>query len=327
MAGFVECDLEGHGIEIMLGFRLRARHYRLMNSSITSYDSVWIVGCGDIGRRVAALWRGQANEIIGIVSCEPSARLLNRVGISSAQCNLDDLEPVLPELQASTLVYYFIPPPSSGVIDHRCQHFLASLAIQLVKPKRIIAISTTGVYGDCAGDLIGEDQPVKPKADRAKRRFDMESQLKVWCERNNVPLIILRVGGIYGPRRLPLNRIKQGVPVLKEALAPKTNRIHEDDLAQVCVAAAHSQHDFRIYNVSDGTDSNMTEYFFTLADHFGLKRPPALEWEQAEQEISKGMLSYLKESRRIDNSRMLAELDIKLRYPNLEAALEEIKKD
>jgi len=114
--------------------------------------------------------------------------------------------------------------------------------------------------------------------------------------------------------------------VLKEELAPKTNRIHEDDLAQVCVAAADSIHHFRIYNVSDGSNSNMTEYFFALADHFGLARPPALDWEQAEQEISKGMLSYLRESRRIDNSRMLSELGIKLRYPDLVAALKELDK-
>ena len=306
----------------MLGFHPGARHYRLMNSPNTSYGSVWIVGCGDIGRRVAGLWQGQVADITGIVSCARSAELLDRLGISPAQTNLDDLEPPLPELPASTLVYYFIPPPPSGIDDRRCQHFLASLSIQSVKPKRIVAISTTGVYGDCSGELISEDQPAKPKADRARRRFDMENQLKKWCERYNVPLILLRVGGIYGPKRLPLKRIEQAVPVLKEELAPKTNRIHEDDLALICVAAASSLHQFRIYNVSDGTNSNMTEYFFTLADHFGMARPPALEWEQAEQEISKGMLSYLRESRRVDNSRMLAELDIKLRYPTLESALQ-----
>ena len=305
----------------MLGFHPGARHYRLMNSPNTSYGSVWIVGCGDIGRRVAALWNGKVDDITGIVSCAPSAAILTQLGIPSALTNLDDLEPPLPDMPASTLVYYFIPPPSSGIDDRRCQHFLASLSIQAVKPKRIIAISTTGVYGDCAGELIDEEQAVKPKTDRAKRRFDMESQLKKWCERFKIPLILLRVGGIYGPRRLPLKRIEQAVPVLKEELAPKTNRIHEDDLAQICVAAASSSHDFRIYNVSDGSNSNMTEYFFSLADHFGLARPPALDWEQAEQEISKGMLSYLRESRQVDNSRLLAELDIKLRYPTLESAL------
>ncbi len=306
----------------MLGFQLIARHYRLMNSINTSYGSVWIVGCGDIGRRVAGLWLSSVDEMTGIESCAPSAAILARLGIASAQCNLDDLEPRLPEMSTSTLLYYFIPPPAGGIKDTRCQHFLASLSVQLVKPARIIAISTTGVYGDCGGELIDEDQLPRPKVDRARRRFDMESQLKIWCERYNVPLILLRVGGIYGPRRLPLKRIKQGVPVLKEKLAPKTNRIHEDDLAQICVAAANSTFDFRIYNVSDGSHSNMTEYFFTLADHFDLPRPPALDWEQAEKEISKGMLSYLRESRRIDNSRMLSELDINLRYPTLESALQ-----
>jgi nucleoside-diphosphate-sugar epimerase len=163
--------------------------------------------------------------------------------------------------------------------------------------------------------------------DRAYRRYDMESQLKHWCEQHNVELVILRVGGIYGPKRLPLKRIRAGTPVLLESLAPKTNRIHEEDLADICVAAAKVDTHFRVYNVSDGTDSNMTEYFFKLADHFKLPRPPAVDWQEAEKTISKGMLSYLKESRRVDSSRMLKELDIKLRYPNLEAGLSEIDPD
>jgi hypothetical protein len=111
---------------------------------------------------------------------------------------------------------------------------------------------------------------------------------------------------------------------LHEELAPKTNRIHEQDLADICVAAASVNENFRIYNVSDGTDSNMTEYFYTLADHFKLPRPPAVGWEEAEQTMSAGMLSYLKESRRVDNTRMINELKIKLRYPNLEKGLAEL---
>jgi len=299
-----------------------------MNSTISSYDSILIVGCGDIGRRVARLWQAHSSmgiaSVMGIVSCVPSATVLTTLGIQAAECNLDDLEPILPEISPSTLLYYFIPPPSTGVYDSRCQHFLASLSIQPVPPKQIVVISTTGIYGDCGGELINEEQTPKPKADRAKRRFDMERQLKKWSERHNVPLCILRVGGIYGPRRLPLKRIQQAVPVLKEDLAPKTNRIHEDDLAQVCVAAAHSSHKYRIYNVSDGANSNMTEYFNCIADHFGLARPPTLDWAQAEKRISSGMLSYLRESRRIDNSRMLDELDITLRYPDLITALQDM---
>ena len=297
-----------------------------MNLPISSKVSVWVAGCGDIGQRVALLWQAQSAQVLGLVHSDASVERLQQAGINAVSCDLDMHDLALPPLAENTVIYYFIPPPSSGVSDSRCSHFLNALSQQEQKPQRIIAISTTGVYGDCEGNLIDEEQTPRPKADRALRRFDMEQQLKAWCERNHVALIILRVGGIYGPARLPLERIKQGVPVLKEELAPKTNRIHEDDLARICVAAVGSEHAYRIYNISDGSNSNMTEYFFTLADHYGLPRPPAVDWQQAEQKISAGMLSYLRESRRIDNTRMLKELNIKLLYPDLQTALQAMDK-
>ena len=76
-----------------------------------------------------------------------------------------------------------------------------------------------------------------------------------------------------------------------------------------------------MYNVSDGTQSNMTEYFNTVADFLKLPRPPTIDWEEAEQSLSAGMLSYLKESRHMDNRRMLEELGVELQYPTLEAGL------
>jgi len=295
-----------------------------MNTQITPYENVIIVGCGDIGQRVAQRWQVRGVTVTGIVASEVSLKSLELQGVKSYQLDLDESEPNFPDATDQSLLYYFAPPPAKGVEDSRCQHMLSTLSNQKLIPKRIVAISTTGVYGDCAGDVINEDQIPNPTADRARRRHDMENRLRDWCESHATELVILRVGGIYGPQRLPLKRIQQGVPVLEESLAPKTNRIHQEDLADICVAAAKVDTAYRIYNVSDGTDSNMTEYFYTLADHFHLPRPRAVDWAEAERTMSAGMLSYLKESRRIDNARMLAELGIILRYPTLEIGLSEI---
>jgi nucleoside-diphosphate-sugar epimerase len=298
-----------------------------MNTQITPCENVTIVGCGDIGRRVAARWQQQGASVTGLVVSERSKNKLELQRVKSEIVDLDQPGQPIPAITSQSLIYYFVPPPARGVKDTRVQHLLKNLSEQAIRPSRIVAISTTGVYGDCGGNKVTEEQTPNPMVDRARRRFDMESQLKDWCEQHDVVLVILRVGGIYGPDRLPLKRIREGVPILHEELAPKTNRIHEEDLADICVAAATVDTKYRVYNVSDGTESNMTEYFFKLADHFNLPRPPAVDWQEAERTISKGMLSYLRESRRVDNSRMLNELDIKLRYPNLEKGLSEIDPD
>lgn len=292
-----------------------------MSAKGVMYREVCIAGCGDIGQRVAKLWQARGAAVMGIVASSASVTRLASQHIPGALSDFSDKHPTLPTLGEKTLLYYFAPPPSNGVEDMHCRHFLLALTAQAARVSRIVAISTTGVYGNCEGERVTEERAPNPQVDRARRRLHMEHQLRAWCDAHHVALIILRVGGIYGPGRLPLQRIRDQVPVLLPALAPSTNRIHADDLAQICVAAADVAQRYRVYNVSDGTDSNMTEYFFTLADYFHLPHPPAVDWETAEKTISKGMLSYLRESRRVDNSRMLSELHIQLKYPDLLAGL------
>jgi nucleoside-diphosphate-sugar epimerase len=187
--------------------------------------------------------------------------------------------------------------------------------------RRIVYISTSAVYGDCQGAWITETQPLNPATPRGHRRQDAEQQLLAWCRAQATEWIILRVPGIYGPGKLPLERLRKGTPVLREEDSPYTNRIHADDLAAICVAAMYSPISNTVYNVSDGQPGNMTDYFFRVADAAGLPRPPVVNREEAQTVLSPGMLSFLQDSRRIDNSKLLRELGIELQYPDLAAGL------
>ena len=289
-----------------------------MNPAVPDPSSVLIIGCGDIGRRVAARW--QTVPVCGLVSSAASAQQLQTAGITPMEANLDDPATLKDLPLANALVYYFAPPPATGTTDPRMGHFLATIDPAHL-PSRIVYISTSGVYGDRGGEVVNEDTPPNPQVDRARRRYDAEQQLRRFGQEYEVAVVILRVGGIYGPGRLPRKRLEDRIPIIHEHLAPSTNRIHAEDLAQICVAAARRGRADTVYNVSDGTDSNMTEYFNTVADFLKLPRPPTIDWEEAERTLSTGMLSYLKESRRMDNRRMLEELGVELQYPTLEAGL------
>ena len=297
----------------------------MAQSNTTYYPQVYIAGCGDIGVRVARRWQQQRMTVTGIVRSDSSVQQLNAQELPALACDFGLTACCLPALAPASLIYYFVPPPAAGQHDSHCRQFLHCLDQQGVTPLRIVAISTTGVYGDRGGELVSEEAPPNPQVDRAYRRYDMECQLRAWCEQHGVDLIILRVGGIYGPGRLPLERIRKGIPILQQALAPKTNRIHAEDLAEICVAAARVDKRYRVYNVSDGSDSNMSEYFLTLADFFKLPAPPQVDWAEAECVMSPGMLSYLRESRRVSNARMLQELDVTLKYPDLKTGLASCK--
>jgi nucleoside-diphosphate-sugar epimerase len=168
---------------------------------------------------------------------------------------------------------------------------------------------------------VDEDRPARPEADRALRRWDAEQTLQCLRASAATTLVILRVAGIYGPGRLPLERIRAGLPLVRPEEAPWSNRIHADDLVSTCVAAMDYGADGAIYNACDGNPSTMTDYFFQVADAAGLPRPPVVPLGEAEGQLSAGMLSYMRESRRLSNRRLVKELGVKLRDPTLAQGL------
>jgi nucleoside-diphosphate-sugar epimerase len=283
-------------------------------------NAVLIVGCGDVGRRVASLLQSAGRSLTCIVRRNESLNTLLAAGFD-ARCTDLDLPGSIASLASGFAeIYYFVPPPSGGEFDLRMSAFLQGLHSE-APPRRIVYISTSAVYGDCGGAWITEEQPLHPTTARGRRRLDAENQLMAWCRETGCEWILLRVPGIYGPGKLPLKRLRQGLPVLREADAPYTNRIHVDDLAAICVAAMSSCHRNTVYNVSDGHPSNMTDYFFRVADAAGLPRPPEVSREEAQHVLSSGMLSFLNDSRRMDNTRLLEELKISLQYPELDTGL------
>ncbi len=283
-------------------------------------QDVTIIGCGDIGSRVGKELLAQGKTVLALARSEEHLRLLQEEGFATLQGDLDHQEdtPEIP-LHGSD-VFYLTAPQGGGRSDYRMLIFCRKLSAQN-KPRKLVYISTSGVYGDCGGAVVTEETPVNPQTSRAQRRVSAETQLREQAERLDFELVILRVTGIYGPKRLPVARVMQGHPVLQPEEASFTNRIHSLDLVQVCLAAMEKGAGGDIFNVSDGQESTMTDYFTAVADLHGLTRPKQISMAEAEQEMNPLMLSYLKESRRMDNRKMKEKLGIELLYPTLEAGL------
>jgi nucleoside-diphosphate-sugar epimerase len=296
----------------------KALHSLRFRQSGKRMNAVLIIGCGDIGRRVAGALPGVA--VTGLVQTATSAGKLRSLGIDARQVDLD-ASPSVAQLPASGReVYYFAPPPSRGDSDTRVAAVCELLQGDNL-PTRVVYISTSAVYGDCAGAWIDEDAPLRPGTDRGRRRLDAERRWLRWSEQTGVPVVILRVPGIYAHDRLPVKRLRDALPVLAEADSPFTNRIHADDLARVCIAAMRQGQSGEAYNVSDGHPTTMTDYFNQVADRLGLPRPPVVPRAEAERVLSASMLSFLGESKRLDNRRMCQRLGVQLMYPDLAAGL------
>lgn len=282
-----------------------------------------IVGCGDVGRRLAHRAMGRGEPIEAIVRRPESAAALTEQGLAAMALDLDGPVELTGHQAQQRHVFYLAPPPSDGVLDPRMGTFLD--ALPNLPGRRIVYISTTGVYGDCAGAWVDETRPAAPQVDRARRRCAAEQRLQAWRAAGNGEIVILRVAGIYGPGKLPLARLRQQVPMIAAADAPWTNRIHIDDLVAVLEAAMARGGDGEVYNVSDGRPGNMREYFDQVADLFQLPRAPVITLAEAGEALSAGMLSYLGESRRLDNRKMREQLGVELRYPNLASGLRAVR--
>ncbi len=279
-----------------------------------------IIGCGDIGLRVARELVRNGHKVRATVHYEEGAKVLEPSGVEPIIANFD-YQDEIPDLPMHGMqLFYFMPPQGGGGSDYRMLNFCRKLSSENC-PRKIVYISTSGVYGDCGEALVTEETPVNPQTSRARRRVNAENQLSEQAQKLGFDLVILRVTGIYGPGRLPISQLKKGHEVLKPEEAPRTNRIHSLDLVRICLAAMDKGEGGDVINVCDGQESSMSHYFMAVAEMYDLPQPRQLSWSDAEKVMNPLTLSFLKESRRMSNRKMLEKLDIVLQYPTLAEGL------
>ena len=277
-----------------------------------------IVGCGDVGLRVAALLAGRW-RIVALTSSPSRLPLLRTAGIVPLVGDLDRPATLARLADLADAVLHLAPPAAAGERDERTTRLVHALA-RSKRLRRLVYGSTSGVYGDCGGERVDETRPLRPASDRARRRADAEARVRWLGRASGVAVTILRIPGIYALDREggdPRERVKRGTPLLTAEDDVFTSHIHADDLARACVAALHRGPRQRSVNVADDSELKMGDYFELVADRFGLPRPPRLSRDQAARVLSPTQMSFLGESRRLANARMKAELGLVLRYPTV----------
>ncbi len=278
-----------------------------------------ILGCGDVGMRLLPLLR-EHFRVFAVTTQIAKQDALRVAGAIPIIANLDEPATLARLSRLATNIIHLAPPIADGSIDQRTRNLTPILPDHAT----LVYVSTSGVYGDCGGELINETRTVRPHNPRATRRVDAEQALRKWAKRSQSRLSILRVPGIYAADRLPLTRLNKGLPALLAEEDVYTNHIHADDLARIIVAALFHAQSGRIYHAVDDSDMKMGAYFDAVADAFDLPRPPRLPREQLKHEISPVMLSFMSESRRLDNQRIKAELGVRLQHPTVVDALKKI---
>jgi nucleoside-diphosphate-sugar epimerase len=289
-------------------------------------ERILIVGCGDIGTRVARMLGGRVGVMALTSSLQRKPRL-RELGITPLAGNLDQPASLGRLAGLGTRVIHLAPPESDLGSDWwRDPRTLALTRVlrRRIVPWSFVYASTSGVYGDCGGARVDETRAANPRTPRAQRRVDAERIVRHFGRAAHVRTSILRIPGIYAPDReggTPRERLLRGTPVLEAQDDVYTNHIHADDLARAVLAAMWRGKPQRVYNASDDTELKMGDYFDLAADLYGLPRPRRLPRSTAEAELPLMLLSFMSESRRLVNTRMKSELRVALRYPNVATGL------
>ncbi|MDR1969107.1 MAG: NAD-dependent epimerase/dehydratase family protein [Burkholderiaceae bacterium] len=283
---------------------------------------VLIVGYGDIGQRAARALPPRV-RVLALVREAAHAPELRAQGVQPLPGDLDHAASLRRLAGIVTHVIHLAPPPGAGDGDPRTAALLRALARRSV-PRALVYGSTSGVYGDCGGALIDETHPLNPQNARARRRVAAEAQVRAFGRAASVRCTILRIPGIYAPDRMdgtPHERLLRGTPALTPDDDVYTNHIHADDLARACIAALWRGKPQRVLHASDDSQLRMGDYFDLAAGLYGLPRPPRIPRAAARQQLTPATLSFMSESRRLDNTRLKRELRLRLRYPTPHAGL------
>jgi nucleoside-diphosphate-sugar epimerase len=282
-----------------------------------------IVGCGDVGLRVLRAL-GPHWRVVVLTSTPQRVPGLRAAGAIPLVGDLDDPASLGRLGALADWVLHLAPPPAEGGTDPRTAALVRALW-RGGRARHLVYGSTSGVYGDCAGARIDETRAVAPATARARRRVDAEARLRHYGRASGCTVTVLRIPGIYAldrPGGDPRERLRRGLPVLQPAQDVYTNHVHADDLARACIAALLRGRPQRVVHASDDGGLKMGEHYDRVADLSGLPRPPRVTREEAAAQLGPMAMSFLGESRRLANDRLVRELRLRLRYPTVREALQ-----
>ena len=279
---------------------------------------ILIIGCGDVGLRVAGLLKA-SSRLMALTSSSQRVQTLQHSGITPMLGDLDKPQTLRRLAGVATHVVHMAPPPLEGHTDPRTRALVLALRLRSL-PSAVVYGSTTGVYGDCQGEWIDETRRLQPQTARAQRRVDAQDWVNFLGKSGFSRTQVLRIPGIYAMDReggTPRERLLRGTPVLQAQEDVYTNHIHADDLARATVLAMWRGKPLRPMNICDQANMKMGDYMDSVAAMWGLAKPPRISREQANLQLSPMVMSFLNESRRIRADRMTQELRLRLHYPTV----------
>jgi nucleoside-diphosphate-sugar epimerase len=264
-------------------------------------------------RHYGAQW-----HISGTTREPAKARLIGDMGIDCLCFGAAQSDPaLLGKLSRADVLIISIPPGDDDPVLH---HYAADIASH--PPKRIVYLSTIGVYGNHDGAWVDEMTPPKPISARSYNRLRAEQAWQALGQKIGIEVDILRLAGIYGPERNVLEQLRSGQAKRIIKKGQVFNRIHVEDIARAIHACALGHHHGRIWNVGDDEPAPPQDVVAYGAQLIGCEPPPEIDFDSAD--LTPMARSFYSENKRVRNKAMREMLGVDLLYPNYRVGLESL---
>lgn len=262
--------------------------------------------------------------VSGTCRDEPTRQALAADGIRAHLFDRDHpLHDPVVALSEVTDVLISVPPDGEGdpVLDRHGADIASMTGLRWIG-----YLSTTGVYGNTGGLMVDETAPLNPTSDRSSRRIAAEQRWLELYRSHQRPVHLFRLAGIYGPGRSAIDQVRAGRARRIDKPGHKFSRIHVEDLASTVRASMARPDHGAIYNVCDDVPASQSDVVAYACALLGVTPPTPVPLEELAGEMSQMALSFWRDNRLVDNSRMKLDLGAHLRYPDYRSGLQAILK-
>ena len=281
---------------------------------------VMIFGAGYSGKAIGRLLHEQGASVAGTTRSPEKGKALAETGIRPFVFDgLSLSEELSAELSETTHLIQSIAPGSAGdPLIRLCG--AADIKALMPRLEWIGYLSTVGVYGDHQGAWVNEETELKPVSVRSVERVEAEQAWQAVAARDDLPLSILRLSGIYGPGRNTFMNLAKGTARRLVKKDQVFNRIRVEDIASATTLLAGAK-TAGIFNVTDDLPSPPQDVVTEAARLMSVEAPPEQPFETAE--LTPMARSFYGENKRVSNAKIKS-LGFSLQYPNYHVSLEDL---
>ena len=243
----------------------------------------------------------------------------NNITINSYQFSENKVDySLVQKLEYADYILISIPPVDGKDI---VANFLETNSKIKINCKWITYLSATSVYGDHKGNWVNENSVTKPSSSNGVSRLKAENTWLNLSKKNNYPLQIFRLAGIYSEKFNILKRLQTGKVKIVNKKDHFFSRIHVEDIANILFKSINNFKNNEIYNICDDKPASQNEIAVYGAKLLKMEQPKPIKLEEVE---SKMLQNFYKDSKKVDNTKMKNFFKYNLRFPTYVEGLDHI---